>query len=107
LSIVDEGSLAYLLCLDAFCFPFGGDVGADLGEDGRDVGRRIVEGGVGACMSTDSNEVGCWGSSKDPVGTASKSGLIEWVVYVCSVFRVPSAWASTGDQWRCLSLLLK
>ena len=34
----------------------------------------------GACRSTESEHVGCWVNSKDPVSTASKSGLVGWVL---------------------------
>ncbi len=36
----------------------------------------------GACINTRSDEVGWAVSSNVPVGLASKSGLIGWVVYV-------------------------
>ena len=36
----------------------------------------------GACSSTESDDVGWAVSSNVPVGMASKSGLIGWVVYV-------------------------
>ena len=36
----------------------------------------------GACISTESKEVGWEVTSNDPVGIASSSGLMGWVVYV-------------------------
>ena len=45
--VVNEDGLACLVCLVAFKFSFGGYRGADLGEDGRNVGRNVVEGGAG------------------------------------------------------------
>ena len=44
---MNEGGLAYVLCLATFCFSFGGNGGADYIECGREVGRRVVEGGAG------------------------------------------------------------
>jgi hypothetical protein len=47
----------------------------------------------GACSSTKSHKVGWAGISNAPVGTASKSGLIAWVVYV--------VWRKSHPHWRC------
>ena len=47
----------------------------------------------GACSSTKSDDVGWAVSSNFPVGTASKSGLIGWVVYV--------VWRGSHPHWRC------
>ncbi len=44
---MDEGSLACLFRLVASLFPFGDERRADLGDGGRDVSRRVVEGGDG------------------------------------------------------------
>ena len=44
---MDEERLTCFLWLAAFLFSLGVDGGAGLGEDGRDVGRRVVEGGAG------------------------------------------------------------
>ena len=43
---MDEGGLAFFLCLLVFYFSFSGDGGADLGEGARDVCLGIVEGGA-------------------------------------------------------------
>ena len=44
---MDEGGCGCILRVVAFLFSFGGDGGANLGEGGRDVGRRVVEVGAG------------------------------------------------------------
>ncbi len=45
--VVDEDKCAYRLSLVAFPYSFGFDGGADLSEGGRDISRRVLEGGAG------------------------------------------------------------
>ncbi len=42
LFVVDEERLAWFLCLGPILFLFGVGGGTDLGEGGRDAGRRVV-----------------------------------------------------------------
>ncbi len=46
LLVMDAGGCACLLSLVAFQFLFGGKGGAGFGEGYRNIGRRVVEGGV-------------------------------------------------------------
>jgi hypothetical protein len=63
-------------------------------ESLRNIGLGIVEmrRPFGACRSTKSDKLGWAVSSNIPVGTASKSGLIGWVVYV--------VWRGSHPHWR-------
>ena len=61
----------------------------------RSLGLGIVEMRCpfGTCSSTRSNDVGWAVSSNVPVGKASRSGLMGWVVYV--------VWRGIHPHWRC------
>jgi hypothetical protein len=64
-------------------------------ESLRNLGLGIVEmrRPPGACSSTKSDKVEWAVISNVPVGTASRSGLIGWVVYV--------VWRGSHPHWRC------
>ena len=72
-----------------------GSCGGYMFESLRSLGLGIVEMRCpyGACNSTMSVDVGWAVSSNVPVGKASKSGLIGWVVYV--------VWRGSHLHWRC------
>ncbi len=54
--VVNDGRLAWFLCLGPFIFPFEVGEVADLGEGGRNVGRGVVE-GVADVADGDAHEV--------------------------------------------------
>jgi hypothetical protein len=56
-----------------FSFSFGGDGGADLGEGGRDVGRRVLEDGPGVA-DVDADEL-----DASPI---SSKGLKEGILFL-------------------------